>query len=103
MIKIINKKRYNTETAICIATESYLYPNDFNYWKESLYITKKGAYFIAGKGGAMTKYRHLCGTNSYCEGDGLESITGVEAIKWLERYNFVDEIEKHFNSYLEDA
>lgn len=43
MIKVIDGKRYNTETADCIATTFYgREPSEYDYYEEDLYRTKKG-------------------------------------------------------------
>ena len=49
MKRIIDGKTYNTETAEKICdTGNDEYATDFRYENSALYITKKGAYFIAG-------------------------------------------------------
>jgi hypothetical protein len=104
MKRIIDGKSYNTETAECIATWSnHHYPNDFHYCEESLYRTAKGAWFVAGEGGAMSKYSRPVGNNGRGGGEGLEPFTADEARRWLEEHNFVDELEEHFGSQIEEA
>ena len=57
MKKIINGRKYDTETAKEIAcwNNGYLC-SDFNYCKETLYLKKTGEYFLYGEGGALTQY-----------------------------------------------
>lgn len=64
MQKIIEGKKYDTETATLIATYEYSTQRDFNYCLEELYKTKKGAYFIYGEGGPLSKYAENIGNNS---------------------------------------
>lgn len=84
MKKVINGKVYNTETADLIAEYSngYRY-NDFNYLEETLYRTKKGQFFIAGEGGAISKYAKYTGDSS-CYGKDIELLTCAEALTWCE-------------------
>ena len=104
MKRVINGKAYDTEKAECIATwsNSY-YPGDFHFCEESLYRTKKGAWFVAGSGGPMSKYARSLGSNSWGGGDGLEPISEKEAQEWLESRDFVSELEEHFASSIEEA
>ncbi len=48
MKKIINGKRYDTETAKLIGSDGYSNPSDFNYWSEDLYQKKTGEFFLYG-------------------------------------------------------
>ena len=103
MKRIIDGKSYNTETAQEIATWSNHYGcNDFKHCEESLYRTKKGAWFVAGEGGAMSKYAVQYG-NAYGGGSCLEPITEGEAREWLESKDFVAELEEHFADSIEEA
>lgn len=57
MEKIINGKRYNTETAILVGRWNNNLPHDdFEWCDESLYKKRGGEYFIYGEGGSMTRY-----------------------------------------------
>ena len=47
MRRIVDGKRYDTETAQKIGHESRGNCGDFRAWSETLYKTKKGAFFIA--------------------------------------------------------
>ena len=104
MKRIINGKSYNTETATLVA--HYDSPHgctDFHHYSEGLYRTRKGAWFLAGEGGPMSKYARSLGSNSWGGGDGLEVLTAEEAQEWLERRDFVAELEEHFASSIEEA
>lgn len=104
MIRIIDGKRYNTETATEIAEYSNrLGSGDFRNLSETLYRTPSGAWFIDGKGGAMTEYRESCGNNSWCGGHELKVLTGKEALQWLEEHDEVDAIETYFQDEIQDA
>ncbi len=98
MKKVIEGKIYNTETAEEVHSwENHYYSNDFHHCEETLYRTKKGAWFLAGSGGAMSKYSRTCGSNSWTGGDGMEVLTDAEAQAWLEDHGAdADLIQRYF-------
>jgi len=98
MKKVINGKIYNTETAECIANwDNGLYGGDFGRCEETLYITKKGAYFIHGDGGASSHWSEPCGGNGRCGGSGIEVLSTSEALEWCETHHVnVDTIAEYF-------
>ena len=98
MKKIIDGKLYNTETATHIVDwDNGLYCNDFGWCEESLYVTKKGAYFIHGEGGAMSCWSTPCGSNGTCGGGGIRVLTKAEALQWCEDRDVDgDTIAEHF-------
>jgi len=103
MKQVIDGKVYNTETATLIAEDSYGFPRDFHHWEESLYITKKGAYFIAGSGGPMTKYAVSVGNNSTSGSSRIEPLSKEEALTWLESHGSAEDIEKYFPEMIKEA
>ena len=87
MKKIIEGKMYNTETAVCLGSyDNGCAYTDFRFCEESLYRTKKGAFFIAGRGGPMTHYARSCGDNNWCGGKDLRAVTEQEARDWMEQH-----------------
>lgn len=96
MKKIINGKLYNTETARLIGDYEYSNSSDFNWVYEGLYVTKKGQYFLAGKGGANSKYGKSLGNNSYGGGSNIELLTENEAKEWAEDNLSTDEYTEEF-------
>ena len=98
MKKVINGKVFDTKTAECIGEWSTGGSgNDFHYCEESLYKTKKGQFFTAGSGGAMSRYAKSCGQNSWGGGDGMELLSEAEALAWCEEYDVdADDIAEHF-------
>lgn len=104
MKKIINGKRYDTDTAEVVHDWSNgYYCNDFHYCEETLYKTKSGAYFLCGEGGAMSKYSRSLGNNSWGGGAGIEPLTPDEARKWLEDHDGEEALEEYFVSDVVDA
>lgn len=98
MKKVINGKVYNTETATQIANwDNGVYGSDFNACDESLYVTKKGTYFVAGEGGALSRWSESCGSNGRQGGEGMEVLTKAEALEWCETHDVdADTIAEHF-------
>lgn len=107
MIKVIDGKRYNTDTAEMVYqwTNGY-FPTDFNYRSKTLYRTERGAWFIHHKGGANTDMARQAG-NSYSGGEDIEPITEDEAYEFLERHSgdedAAEALEAYFADRLEDA
>ena len=91
MNKVIDGRRYNTDTAKYLATwDNGKYPDDFSYVQEDLYVKRTGEYFVAVTGGANTRY---CSHNS----DGTRSrgfaaipMTEAEARIWCETHCSAD-------------
>ena len=82
--RIIEGKIYNTETAHRICTlECGFYPGDFGYHDTYLYRTKKGTYFIAGKGNAASMWSDRIG-NGRWPGRGLRVIDAEDARSYAE-------------------
>ena len=103
MIRVINKKRYNTDTA----EELGHYTNgrgcsDFHAVSERLYRTKKGAFFLYYWGGAASKYSEAHG-GGYCEGDGIRPMSAEDALSWLEENGCTESIDKYFDDCITDA
>lgn len=97
MKQIISGKMYNTETAELLGeyTNGLSY-SDFHHFDEALYRTKKGAFFLAGHGGALTKYSQPCGDNGTCGGDGIFPLSEAEAREWMEQHASAEEYEAVF-------
>jgi len=97
MKRIIDGKTYNTETAEEIANWCNDFSsNDFRSCVESLFLTKKGAFFICGSGGAMSSWSRSNGNGSY-GGDGIKVLSNQEALNWCESRDIdADVIETYF-------
>lgn len=97
MKKIINGKKYDTDTA----TEVGYWSNgfgyrDFSWMEETLYRKKTGEFFLHGEGGPMTGYAEQCGGNGWCSGERIIPMTEEKAKEWAERRMDVDEYEALF-------
>ena len=102
MKKIINGKRYDTETAAKLAIDySEKSKTDFSYWQETLYQKKTGEYFLHGEGGPMTKYSVWIGENTFCGGEKIIPLTLDQARAWGENHMTVDEYTDIFGQITE--
>jgi hypothetical protein len=102
--RIIEGKKYNTQTAELVAD----YWNgrgggDFHALSEELYLTKRGAWFIAYNGGALTYAAVSCGNNSTCGSKGIRTLTAEEAMEWLENHEETEALEAHFSDKIVEA
>ena len=86
---------YDTATAGKLLWRCNDAENDFDYCEEWLCITPSGDYFLAGHGGARTKYAHRLSDGSFCGGDDIIPLTEQEMEIWIyDRYdNFADTLK----------
>lgn len=96
MKKIINGRKYDTETAKEIGYWSNGYPcSDFNHCEETLYLKKTGEYFLYGEGGALTQYaRSVFGGTT--GGSKIIPMNEDRAKKWAEKCLNCDAYEALF-------
>lgn len=102
MKRVINGKLYNTKTATLIADYEHLDRNDFGWYYEALYRTKKRAWFIAGEGNANSKYAESVAQNTRGPGEALYPIDDKAAQQWCEEHQVDPDIIKEFFD-IEDA
>ena len=102
MIRVIDGKRYNTETAEKLANgSSNCGKSDFSWFDEDLYVTPKGNYFLASEGYANSKYAESYG-GMRGAGEGLIPLTRHEALEWCER-QAEETIDAQFDTLVTDA
>lgn len=95
MKKIINGKKYDTDTAKCML----IWGNSktgFSHVYEELYRKKTGEFFLYGEGGPMTSYAKSCGDNSWSGGSDIIPFTEKDARDWTERHGDADDYERIF-------
>jgi hypothetical protein len=95
MKKIINGKKYDTDTAKSMLSWSND-RTDFSYCHEELYRKKTGGFFLYGSGGPMSKYTKSCGDNCWSGAEEIIPLTEVEARKWAEEHGDADDYEAIF-------
>ncbi len=104
MKKIINMKRYDTTTAEEIFTSRNEYSSsDFDYCRETLYLTKNKSWFLHGEGGADSSYAKFdISGRSSSPGSDITPLTEAEAAAWLADRSAL-EFDKHFAHFAKDA
>ncbi len=102
MKRIINNKKYDTETARMIGSDSYSNPRDFNHWEETLYRKRTGEYFLYGKGGPNSRYSKRIEQSCWSGGEEIIPLTYENARRWAEEHLPVNEYEAEFGEVSED-
>lgn len=103
MEKIINQKRYNTETAKEVG--NYAAPcasNDAEYWRETLYQKRTGEFFIHGEGGGSSRYANRL-ADGWGWGERLVPLSYDEAREWVKKYLDADTYERLFELHGEEG
>ena len=98
MKKIINGRRYDTDTAKILGSAGYSHPGDFNYWRETLYVKKTGEFFLHGFGGPLSKYARSIALNEWTGGEEIIPLSLEEAQKWTEENLEAEEYEEIFGA-----
>lgn len=95
MKKIINGRRYDTDTAKLVGSFESGYIGDFDWKEEKLYQKTTGEFFLAGEGGARTRWSRRT-IDGYSSGEGILPLTLDEAREWAEEHLSVKEVENLF-------
>lgn len=98
MKKIINGKRYDTETATVVGSwDNGCYGNDFNSCSETLYLKKTGEHFLHGEGGPLSRYATVSADgNNRGWGESIILMSREEAREWAEERLDADTYEEWF-------
>lgn len=104
MKKIINGVRYDTDKAELVGEyESNYRRRDFKWFKASLYVSPKARrFFLAGEGGAMTRFAQRV-DNGSTGGEDLIPMELAEAREWAEQHLSVETVEQFFADHIQDA
>ncbi len=79
MRKVVNGKTYRSHTAQLIVTLPSYFPQTDNKWHETrLYRNQRGAYFLAGEGGSLSRWKKNTPRGAI-PGEGIEPIAKDEA------------------------
>jgi len=103
MKKIINGKRYDTDTAKELTYTSWSNRTNFGWWCETLYRKNTGEYFLHGEGGPASRYAETIGQNTWSGGEKIIPLSIEAAQKWAEEHLSADEYEKIFGAVEEDT
>lgn len=96
MKKVIDGKRYDTETAQLCGEAEYGNRSDFRWAHECLYQKRTGEFFLYGEGGALSAYRKEVSLNQWEGGEKIIPLTEAGARKWAEKNLDGEDYEKIF-------
>ncbi len=98
MRKVVDGKIYDTETAevICDISPAGFHQGDFKWEDTCLYKSKAGTFFIAGGGGAYSRWAVSLGDNGRGPGSGLQVLAEAEARTLCEQHGSPDDYERAF-------
>ena len=97
MKKIIDGKRYDTDTAAEIARHFTSNKSESNWADERLFRTKRGNWFLFGEGYADSRWCTVARDGMRGPGGwDIQPIAEEEALAWLERHGETDLIEQYF-------
>jgi len=106
MIKIIDGKKYDTKKAEELHSWSNIGSvnsiSDFGYYEETLHMTKNGAFFLSGVGGASSPYSEPV-SGGRGAGEDIRPITEAEAMTWLERHDGEEILLSRFADHIKEA
>jgi len=97
MKKVINGKVYDTDTAKLVARYTDArFGDDFNAVSEKLYHTKKGNFFLYGRG-YIEPWGEIGWDGNRYIGSNIIALTEQEARDWIEKRGIdPDEVEEFF-------
>ena len=102
MQKLIDGKLYDTDDAEKVASYSTGGSmSDFGYYREALYRTPNGNWFLHGEGHARTKYGSTTPDGMRGWGSDIIALTDEEAFRWCERTDRIDAAQEHFSEFFE--
>lgn len=97
MKKIINGKKYDTDTAKEVGYwNNGLLSTDIDYVAETLYQKKTREFFLCGEGGARTEYADYRGEYDSYRGYKIIPLAEDEVKKWAEDHLTVEKYEEIF-------
>lgn len=97
MRKIINNRRYDTDTAERVGYwDNGMDGHDFRHESATLYRKRSGEYFLHEEGGAMTRFAERDGLGSWTGGDLITPLDYDMARAWAEKHMDADEYEAEF-------
>lgn len=78
-----------------IGEDSYSGYADFRHWKEQLYRTRKGNFFLYGEGGPLSCYA-VHEEDGWTDGEKIIPYSEDEAKVWVEKHLSASEYEALF-------
>lgn len=104
----IDGKRYDTEAPRTVEVASGGSPSgitgsDFAWYRESLYRSGGGHWFLAGEGHAASPYCTWHGHGERGPGEKIVPLTPAEAQRWLEDHDETAALDTYFGDSIQDA
>jgi hypothetical protein len=98
MRAVIKGKLYDTKNAVRVAEWSSPHTRgDFHRADEELFRTRKGAWFLAGEGGALSRWGEPTPRGGWGSGSGILPLSKAGARAWCEQHDVdADTIAAHF-------
>lgn len=85
MKRVIDGKLYDTDTAELVCElECPVAYGSFGWHDTALYRTKRGRFFLAGRGGARSMWRRQVDSSAWGPGEGIRVIDADEARSHME-------------------
>ena len=103
MKKVIDGKRYDTDSARKMGERSGGQYGDLNWISETLYRKSTGEYFLHGQGGANTRYAVAIGAQSWSGGEKIFPLSLEEAKEWASENLDGDTYEEIFGTGDDDS
>lgn len=86
MYRVVNRRIYETGSAELVATVARS-GGDWTYEFTQLFRTKRGRFFLAGEGGASSRWRQNARVgDGWVEGDGILPLSDEDALVLVERH-----------------
>lgn len=102
MKKIINGKKYDTDTAQAMGSYDINATTSFEYVEETLYRKRTGEFFLLGEGGPMSKYAVNTGGGNWAGGAAIIPLSWEAARAWAEERLDAAAYEAIFGEVTED-
>ena len=101
MKKIIDGRKYDTDTATELAEWKAGWPREMSRMRETLYRKRTGEYFLLGEGGPESRYAVQTDLATFSEGWRIMPYTYEQARAWAEDRLDADEYESIFGEVTE--
>lgn len=96
MTKIINGKKYSTNTATVVGADGFGNKRNFKWWRKKLYLKTTGEFFLYGEGGPLSKYRYYYNANEWSGSEEIIPLSNEEAREWAKEHLSRDVYTKIF-------
>ena len=103
MKKVVQGVLCDTTTARLVGEFQHSNRNDFHFYREELYRTKSGKYFLHGEGHAASPYAKKVAQSEWAPGEAIKLLPPEAARQWAEEHLDGDEYIAVFGEADEDG